>query len=131
MREIGELGAAEKREYCERLTSVLAELRKRLGRTQDELEVISGISRITLSQIESGRSKMSWLHFAALMLVFSQYRETKELLYLRSVLDERLLRAYQHRLPTEPLDFSVKVEEERMLFRRSALPMSGEDGEES
>ena len=62
MRNGIELSAEEKKAYCDRLTAVLVELRKRLGQTQEEMESTSGISRVTLSQIESGRSRMSWLH---------------------------------------------------------------------
>ena len=59
MRNGIELSAEEKKAYCDRLTAVLVELRKRLGQTQEEMESTSGISRVTLSQIESGRSRMS------------------------------------------------------------------------
>ncbi len=103
------LSNAEKKHYCDRLTEELVELRKRLGQTQEELEAISGISRVTLSQIESGRSHMSWLHFASLMQMFSQNQETKELLYISGILDDRLLRVYQQVLPEETPDFNAVV----------------------
>lgn len=103
------LSAAEKEQYCEALTAELVELRKRLGQTQEETELISGISRVTLSQIESGRSHMSWLHFVALMHMFTQNQETKELLYVRGILDEKLLRTYQRRQPGERPEFNVEI----------------------
>ena len=105
-----ELSAAEKQRYCDRLTEELVELRKRLGQTQEEMESISGISRVTLSQIESRRSRMSWLHFASLMHMFTENQDTKELLFVRGILDERLLRAYQGLLPGEGVDFNAEIQ---------------------
>jgi len=118
MKKTVSLSAEEKTRYCDRLTEELVELRKRLGQTQEELESISGISRVTLSQIESGRSRMSWLHFAALMQMFTQNQETKELLYVRGILDERLLQVYQHRLPEEEPEFNADVQDYEMMLPR-------------
>lgn len=111
MKNSAELSADEKKHYCDRLTEELVELRKRLGQTQEELEAISGISRVTLSQIESGRCRMSWLHFTSLMEMFSQNQETKELLFVRGILDERLLRVYQHVRPGERPEYNAIVPE--------------------
>ena len=119
------LSAAEKAQYCNRMTDMLVELRKRLGLTQEEMESISGISRVTLSQIESRRSRMSWLHFASLMHMFTQNRETKELLYVRGILDERLLRVYQNCLPGERTEFNTEVPEPSVL-----MPFAREKGGE-
>ena len=112
------LSAGEKKQYCDRLTRELVELRKRLGQTQEELESISGISRVTLSQIESRRSRMSWLHFASLMQMFTQNQETKELLYVRGILDERLLQVYQHRSPEEEPEFNADVQDYQVMLPR-------------
>ena len=106
MKEDYGLDAEEKRNYCTRLTRELVSLRKRLGLTQEELEEISGISRVTLSQIESGRSRMSWLHFSALMHLFVQNQETKEQLYVRGILDAHLMRAYQRLTAEEAPEFN-------------------------
>lgn len=113
------LNAEVKKAYCEKLTSVLVELRKRLGQTQEETEATSGISRVTLSQIESGRSRMSWLHFTALMHLFVQNQDTKELLYVRGVLDARLLRLFQRLSPEDAPEFNPEVSELHLLKRRS------------
>ena len=118
MKECVALSWEEKQAYCDRLTAELAELRKRLGQTQEEMESISGISRVTLSQIESGRCRMSWLHFSSLMQMFTQNQETKELLFLRGLLDERLLRVYQHLSPEEQPDFNPEVSEFHLLRQR-------------
>ncbi len=108
------LNEEEQKSYCDRLTAVLAELRKRLGQTQEEMESTSGISRVTLSQIESKRCRMSWLHFTALMQLFVQNQESKELLYVRGILDERLLRAYQQLTPEEAPEFNPAVAEHQL-----------------
>lgn len=89
------LNLEQKEDYCRRLTDLLPLLRSRLGMTQEELGMISGVSRVTISQIESGRAKMNWLHFSALMMVCIADRNSKELLYVHGLLDERLLRFYQ------------------------------------
>ena len=117
MKEHIEFNAEEKTAYCGRLTAALPQLRRRLGLTQEEMEDTSGISRVTLSQIESGRSRMSWLHFNALMQLFVQNQETKELLYLRGILDERLLRLYQRLKPEEKPEFNPRVSDPPLFGR--------------
>ncbi len=80
-----------KKEYCALLQSMLPFLRDRLGMTQSELGMVSGVSRVTISQLESGRATMNWLHFIALMLVCCENREVKEHLYANGLLDRELL----------------------------------------
>ncbi len=89
------LNQKKKEAYCSKLTELLPLLRARLGMTQEELGKVSGVSRVTISQIESGRAKMNWLHFSALMMVCTADRNAKELLYVRGMLDDALLRFYQ------------------------------------
>ncbi len=95
MKEESILDRAQKEGYCRQMTELLPILRGRLGMTQEELARVSGVSRVTISQIESGRAKMNWLHFSALMMICNADRNAKELLYIRGLLDERLLRFYQ------------------------------------
>ena len=97
----------QKEEYCIRLTELLPLLRTRLGVTQEELGNISGVSRVTISQIESGRAKMNWLHFSALMMICISDRNAKELLYVRGLLDDTLLRFYQGSCETPQLNVNV------------------------
>ena len=89
------LNQKKKGAYCSKLTELLPLLRARLGMTQEELGKVSGVSRVTISQIESGRAKMNWLHFSALMMVCTADRNAKELLYVHGMLDDALLRFYQ------------------------------------
>ncbi len=85
------LSKEKKTEYCSRLQEMLPSLRNRLGMTQSELGLVSGVSRVTISQMESGRAKMNWLHFMAIMLVCSENREAKEIIYANRILDSELL----------------------------------------
>lgn len=89
------LNQEQKETYCGKMTQLLPMLRARLGMTQEELGKVSGVSRVTISQIESGRAKMNWLHFSALMMVCTADRNAKELLYVNGMLDDTLLRFYQ------------------------------------
>ena len=101
------LNREQKEDYCRRMTELLPLLRSRLGMTQEELGMISGVSRVTISQIESGRAKMNWLHFSALMMVCIADRNSKELLYVRGLLDDALLRFYQVASDTPQLNVTV------------------------
>ncbi len=107
MKQDSILTKKQKDEYCVKLTALLSLLRTRLGVTQEELGKISGVSRVTISQIESGRAKMNWLHFSALMLVFIADRNVKELLYVHGLLDDTLLRFYQAGCETPQLNVTV------------------------
>lgn len=107
------LSQKEKKVFCDAMTEHLVELRGRLGKTQEEMENASGISRVTLSQIESGRAEMSWIHFTSLMEMFSQSQECKELLFVRNILNDKLLAFFQCG-PMEEKDFNVEVPEDRI-----------------
>lgn len=89
------LSRDKKTDYCMQLTDLLPEIRNRLGMTQEELGNVSGVSRVTISQIESGRANMNWLHFTALMMICFSDRNAKELLYAKGLLDTDLLRFFQ------------------------------------
>lgn len=120
------LAQEEKEALCAAMTKYLVELRGRLGKTQEEMENASGISRVTLSQIESGRAKMSWLHFASLMQMFSQNQECKELLYVRGILNDRLLSFFQ-RGASGVYDYNVVVPEDRVYILAKLKTGDGKD----
>lgn len=66
---------------CERvLTKELPVLRKINGITQKDLGDIIGVSRQTITNIESGKSEMKWCHFLAIMFIFSFDYESSEYL---------------------------------------------------
>ena len=65
------------------LTRELPVLRKMAGFTQADMGEILGVSRQTITNIESGTSKMKWTTFLALMFIFSLDHNTSE--YLRTI----------------------------------------------
>ncbi len=65
------------------LTKELPVLRKMNNLTQMDLAEIIGVSRQTITNIESGSSKMKWSFFLAVMFVFSLDHTTSE--YLKTI----------------------------------------------
>lgn len=104
----------ERAAYCALMSEHLPDIRKRLGMTQEELESASGVSRVTLSQIESSRGKMNWLHFTALLQICCENRDTKELLYARGLLDQKLLAFYQG-VPVSEAEINLAIPEAQFL----------------
>lgn len=71
-------------ERCtECLSKELPMLRKMNHLTQTQLGHIVGVSRQTITNIESGKSKMKWTIFLALMFIFRLDRESAE--YLKQI----------------------------------------------
>ena len=64
----------------EMLTYELPVLRARLGISQSELARRVGISRQTYNNIETGKKKINWLTFNALIAVFKANEETSAML---------------------------------------------------
>ncbi len=62
------------------LTKELPLLRTRLNISQDELAKKTGLSRQTISSIETQKIRMSWSTFLALVLFFSVNEETDMML---------------------------------------------------
>lgn len=75
-----EFTEAEKEVLIEKLTSELVILRARAKITQEETAKAIGVSRQTYSQIESGKSKMSWTMYMALLFFFFSMDSTNKLL---------------------------------------------------
>lgn len=65
------------------LTKELPVLRNICKITQQQLGDIVGVSRQTITNIESGRSKMKWSLFLALMFLFGLDEESAE--YLKQI----------------------------------------------
>ena len=64
------------------MTKELPVLRKINNLTQKGLGEVVGVSRQTITNIESGRNEMKWSLFLSLMFVFSLDQDSNE--YLRS-----------------------------------------------
>ncbi len=65
------------------LTKELPVLRKMTGLTQNDLANILGVSRQTITNIESGAGKMKWPLFLAIMFIFDLDYNTSE--YLKTI----------------------------------------------
>lgn len=67
------------------LAKELPVLRKMVRLTQKDLGEILGVSRQTITNIESGTSKMKWSLFLAAMFVFGLDQTTSEYLNTRDI----------------------------------------------
>ena len=65
------------------LTKELPVLRKMTGLTQKDLAGILGVSRQTITNIESGSGRMKWALFLAIMFLFDLDHNTSE--YLKTI----------------------------------------------
>lgn len=80
----------QKKLLIENLTKSLPMLRAKLGINQTELCERIGVTRQTLTLIESGKREMTWMMFVSLVLIFMQNEETKTLLPILGVDTEEL-----------------------------------------
>lgn len=106
------LDKEEKAELCQRLTEHLPKLRRLLNLTQDDLARLSGLSRVTISQIESGKVKMNWLHLNAILFICNANIKTKEYLYTNNVLGLRFVRFAELKDEDEEPEINVSVNPE-------------------
>lgn len=64
----------------ELLIDNLAALRARLNITQEELANVIGVSRQTFYSIETGKRKMSWPIYMAIIFFFDSIHDTSEMM---------------------------------------------------
>lgn len=67
-------------QLIEKMILNMVVLRTMLHLTQDELASLLGMTRQTLTMIETRKRKMTWTVYLALLYIFSQSPETKKLL---------------------------------------------------
>jgi len=70
----------DRQHYVQLMVKNLPTLRARLGLNQAELANILGVTRQTLSAVESGTRELTWGNFISLLYVFTQNEETIPLL---------------------------------------------------
>jgi len=75
----------------DRLRADLPFLRAKLGINQDDLAVKLGVSKSTISFIESGKRKLTWTMFLALVCFFRFNEETKRFLEYDEICSQELL----------------------------------------
>lgn len=67
-----------KEELIDKFIYELPILRAQIDMTQDEISEIVGLSRQTYSALETGKRKMTWSNFMALLFVFYYNPSTRE-----------------------------------------------------
>lgn len=70
----------EKSALMKAMADNLPILRSKLNLSQEELAVLLGVTRQTISSFESNQRKMTWSVFLALILIFFRNEPTKRLL---------------------------------------------------
>ena len=76
--------------YVQRMTSSLPVLRAKLCLSQADLGDLIGVTRQQIVAIENKKRKMSWGIFLSLVLLFSSYRASRELLESLDIYGENL-----------------------------------------
>ena len=66
-------------EYISRMVKNLPVLRAAVGLTQEQLGSKVGVSRQTIVAIENQKNPLTWSLYLAVVCVFEQYEESKEL----------------------------------------------------
>ena len=116
-----ELSAAEKKAMCEEMTTHLPKIRKLLSLTQADLGNLTGLSRVTISQIESGKVQMTWLHLKAIMFICTVNRRSKEYIFANNILGPRYLQFVQGKDENIPPDYNVTVRTEMIKAYQEML----------
>lgn len=70
----------EKNALMKTMAENLPILRSKLNLSQEELAILLGVTRQTISSFESNQRKMTWSAFLALILIFFRNDPTKKLL---------------------------------------------------
>lgn len=102
----------EKEAMCRELSDKLPKIRSLLSLTQSELGYLCGFSRIRVSQIETGKTLMSWSQLTSIMLVCEMNQKTKEYIYANGILGPRFLQFMQRKDENIPPDINVEVRPE-------------------
>ncbi|MGC4018565.1 MAG: helix-turn-helix domain-containing protein [Muricomes sp.] len=79
-------------EYLGRMVKNLSVLRASVDLTQKQLGEKLGVSRQTIVAIENGKSPLTWSLYLAIVLVFQQFEESKELLEKLELFSTRIIR---------------------------------------
>jgi len=80
--------ALDKSKYCRLLAKNLPTLRQQANISQEELCTRLGFSRQSLSNYETGRKEMGWTCFAAIVLFFYMYDNTRSIMETMGIVDE-------------------------------------------
>lgn len=85
-----------KKECIDNMTNNLCALRTMLHLSQADLAALIGVARSTIVYIENKQRKMTWSTFLSLLFVFSQNKETKELLKFFEIYPDKIQNIYSN-----------------------------------
>lgn len=88
-----DLEESRKNELIDIMSKELIVLRAKSGFSQDELSKSIGVSRQTYQAIETGKRKMTWRTYLALLLFFDYNPRTRDILRSLNVFPEELTTA--------------------------------------
>ena len=86
------LNGLDRKEYTKVMAENLSMLRIKLGLNQDELALLIGVTRQTISAIESKSRDLTWTTYLALLFLFTQNDKTKDLVSILGVYPQELSR---------------------------------------
>ena len=90
------LSEESKSNAVKNMSDNLVALRTMLHLTQAQLAEIMGVTRQTLVLYETGKRVMTWNTFLSLMFIFTQKRETRELLNILNIYTDEMKDLYDN-----------------------------------
>lgn len=90
------LNEETKRMAIKNMSDNLVALRTMLHLTQAQLAELMGVTRQTLVLYETGKRVMTWNTFLSLMFIFTQKKETRELLNILNIYTDELKDLYDN-----------------------------------
>jgi len=90
------LSEESKSNSIKNMSDNLVALRTMLHLTQAQLAEIMGVTRQTLVLYETGKRVMTWNTFLSLMFIFTQKRETRELLNILNIYTDEMKDLYDN-----------------------------------
>ena len=90
------LSEESKSNAVKNMSDNLVALRTMLHLTQAQLAEIMGVTRQTLVLYETGKRVMTWNTFLSFMFIFTQKRETRELLNILNIYTDEMKELYDN-----------------------------------
>ena len=90
------LSEESKSNSIKNMSDNLVALRTMLHLTQAQLAEIMGVTRQTLVLYETGKRVMTWNTFLSLLFIFTQKRETRELLNILNIYTDEMKDLYDN-----------------------------------
>ena len=90
------LSEESKSNAVKNMSDNLVALRTMLHLTQAQLAEIMGVTRQTLVLYETGKRVITWNTFLSLMFIFTQKRETRELLNILNIYTDEMKELYDN-----------------------------------